>query len=49
VPLGALLVRQDSPENQDVEPTLHEGEFIESFWAPYGTDSTRFNSIQLAC
>ena len=35
--LAVVDVDLDSPDNQNVEPKLHEGEFIESFWAPYGS------------
>ena len=36
--LAVVDVDLDSPENQDVEQSLHEGEFIECFWAPYGSE-----------
>ena len=36
--LAVVDVDLTSQENQDVEQSLHEGEFIECFWAPYGPD-----------
>ena len=36
--LAVVDVDLTSPENQNVEQILNEGEFIECFWAPYGPD-----------
>lgn len=36
--LAVVEVDRSSPDNQSAKPNLHEGEFIESFWAPYGSD-----------
>jgi ADP-ribose pyrophosphatase len=34
--LATCTVDMNTPENRNAEPKLHEGEFIETMWAPYG-------------